>query len=179
MDYTNMNDDIEQIRHVQNCLYKIGKWTNDPVLEVAVDGVYGEKTQNAVRHFQELCGLPCTGVVDKTTLEAIQSDYKDYEQLYCDSSGIHPFPDKPGFEMEMGERSNLVCILKIMLNELKLFYDCYAYLPLNHRFDRATEEAVKQFQRVSGLPQTGVVNKATWNRLAEEFDLAVKEGCAQ
>ncbi len=66
-----------------------------------------------------------------------------------------------------------------MLNELKLFYDCYAYLPLNHKFDQAMAEAVREFQRVVGLECTGIVDKRTWNKLAEEYDLAVKEGGAQ
>ena len=37
---------------------------------------------------------------------------EDFER----SSPIHPFPNKVGYQVEIGERSNLVCIIKIMLN---------------------------------------------------------------
>ena len=43
--------------------------------KVAVDGIYGESTQNAVRTFQKIFGLPVTGVVDYPTWYRIQDIY--------------------------------------------------------------------------------------------------------
>ncbi len=43
--------------------------------KVTVDGVYGEKTQNAVRTFQKIFGLPVTGIVDYATWYRIQDIY--------------------------------------------------------------------------------------------------------
>ena len=42
---------------------------------IAVDGVYGESTQNAVREFQRIFDLPVTGVVDYPTWYEIQEIY--------------------------------------------------------------------------------------------------------
>lgn len=179
MAYIDMNNDEEIIRQLQNYLGKLSRWVNDPTLHVQDDGVYGEKTKNAVRRFQEMQGILPTGDVDHATWEAICKAHDMLREDFERNRPIHPFPNKVGYQVEIGERSNLVCIIKIMLNELKLFYDCYAYLPLNHKFDQAMAEAVREFQRVVGLECTGIVDKRTWNKLAEEYDLAVKEGGAQ
>ncbi|MFR8139161.1 MAG: peptidoglycan-binding domain-containing protein, partial [Blautia hansenii] len=42
---------------------------------VTADGIYGEATQNAVREFQRIFGLPATGVVDYPTWYEIQDIY--------------------------------------------------------------------------------------------------------
>ena len=39
------------------------------------DGIYGEATQNAVREFQRIFGLPATGFVDYPTWYEIQDIY--------------------------------------------------------------------------------------------------------
>ncbi len=42
---------------------------------VSVDGIYGEGTQSAVRKFQQVFGLPQTGIVDYPTWYRIQDIY--------------------------------------------------------------------------------------------------------
>lgn len=179
MAYINVNNEEEKILQMQKYLRRLSRWTNDSALYVQEDGVYGENMRNAVRHFQEIQGILPTGDVDYTTWEAIYNAHNMLKEDFEKSRPIHPFPNTIGYQVGMGERSNLVYLLKIMLNELKLYYDCYAYLPLNHKFDQAMAEAVREFQRAVGLDSTGVVDKRTWNKLAEEYDMAVKEGGAQ
>ena len=40
-----------------------------------VDGIYGENTQQAVRAFQRVFGLPVTGIIDYPTWYKIQDIY--------------------------------------------------------------------------------------------------------
>ena len=89
--------------------------------------------------------------------------------------GIRPFPDTGSFEMKRGDRHNLVMILQIMLDVLKLYYDDFGSVGICGVYDEATEEAVKVYQRISGLEETGLVDCTTWNRLAEEFNAAIYE----
>ncbi len=89
--------------------------------------------------------------------------------------GIKPFPDREGFEMIPGDRYDLVMILQIMLESLKLYYDDLGPVSVCGIFDGATENAVKAFQSVLGLPATEHVDACTWNRLAEEFNAAIYE----
>ena len=43
--------------------------------KISVDGVFGENTQNAVKKFQQIFGLPATGIVDYSTWYEIQEIY--------------------------------------------------------------------------------------------------------
>ena len=49
--------------------------TYSNIPKVAVDGIYGENTQNAVRQFQKVFDLPQTGVVDYRTWYKISAIY--------------------------------------------------------------------------------------------------------
>ena len=56
----------EKVRQMQQQLNRIAQ--NYPALPIlAVDGIYGSNTANAVRIFQRIFGLPQTGVVDYPT----------------------------------------------------------------------------------------------------------------
>ena len=48
---------------------------NDILTRLAVDGIFGERTLEAVMVFQRENGLPVTGVVDLTTWNAIRDAY--------------------------------------------------------------------------------------------------------
>ena len=63
-----------KVRQMQEQLNAIAQ--SYPALpKIAVDGIYGEATQNAVREFQKVFGLPVTGVVDYPTWYEIQEIY--------------------------------------------------------------------------------------------------------
>ncbi|CAB4866031.1 unannotated protein [freshwater metagenome] len=52
------------VKVVQQRLADIG-------ISVTVDGIYGNRTQNAVKNFQKNSGLPVTGIVDRNTWAAL------------------------------------------------------------------------------------------------------------
>ena len=71
LDIGTRGDKVEQIQDQLNAISN-----NYPrIPKIAVDGIYGERTQNAVRVFQEVFGLPETGVVDYRTWYKIQELY--------------------------------------------------------------------------------------------------------
>ncbi len=71
LDIGTRGDEVEQIQDQLNAISN-----NYPrIPKIAVDGIYGERTQNAVRVFQEVFGLPETGVVDYRTWYKIQEIY--------------------------------------------------------------------------------------------------------
>jgi len=90
------------------------------------------------------------------------------------TEGIRPFPASDAYELSLGEQSELVFILQLMLNSLSLYYDS-PRIPVNGTFDTVTELAVKEFQRVNMLPVTGRVERLTWKRLAEEYNETVND----
>ncbi|MBQ4066353.1 MAG: peptidoglycan-binding protein [Clostridia bacterium] len=174
MEWYNIKDREPFIMQLQKKLRSLSKWTQDPSLSVAVDGIYGNRLREAVSHFQELYGLDITGVADFLTWESIDDEYRYYAELFGKSRSLSPFPDEPDFSIGQGDRSDVVLIVQLMLNELRIFYDLYGYIHPNGRYGTATSNAVREFQRLGGLDMTGRVDRLTWNRLAEEYNVAVK-----
>ena len=64
----------DKVRQLQQQLARISK-TYSAIPAVRVDGVYGPSTQAAVRAFQQVFGLPQTGVVDYNTWYEISNIY--------------------------------------------------------------------------------------------------------
>ena len=64
----------EKVRQLQNQLNRIAQ--NYPAIpKIAADGVYGERTAEAVRTFQKIFRLPQTGIVDYPTWYEISNIY--------------------------------------------------------------------------------------------------------
>lgn len=64
-------DHVRQIQDQLNAVARV--YTAIP--QIAVDGIYGENTANAVRQFQSVFGLPVTGIVDYRTWYKISEIY--------------------------------------------------------------------------------------------------------
>lgn len=169
-----MSDTLEITKRLQAMLRALSKWTDDKLLGVAINGRYDEGTRSAVMHFQKKYFLRATGDVNFDTWEAISELYRTYENIYGQTEGIYPFPTSPDFVVTPGERSNLVYVLQIMLNELRRSYDSYGHLPLNGRYDISMTRAIEEFQRAQGLEISGIVDRITWNKLADEYNALVR-----
>ena len=64
----------DKVRQLQQQLNRIAQ--NYPALPTIVaDGIYGQRTADAVRTFQQVFGLPSTGVTDFATWYAISRIY--------------------------------------------------------------------------------------------------------
>lgn len=69
------------------------------------------------------------------------------------------------------EVSDAVCIIQMILNALKVRYDCYDFLEPNGTMDAPTCEAIRHFRLIHDLPDTPGVDMDTWNALALEYAL--------
>lgn len=71
LDIGSTGDKVEQIQDQLNAISN-----NYPLIpKIAADGIFGERTQNAVQIFQDVFGLPETGIVDYRTWYKIQEIY--------------------------------------------------------------------------------------------------------
>ncbi len=174
MAYTDISDGPEMTKRLQVMLRALANWTDDKALRVAINGVYDDVTRKAVAHFQRKYFLPSTGDVNFDTWDALVQLYRTHENIYGFTDGIYPFPTSPDFIVMPGERSNLVYVIQIMLNELRRNYDSYGHLPLNGRYDLAMTRSIEEFQRAQGVEVNGIVDRTTWNRLAEEYNALVR-----
>ena len=80
--------------------------------------------------------------------------------------GVIPDPGKP--VLRRGDRGTYVTLLQTKL--IQRGYDCGRW-GADGAFGAATEDAVKRFQRDSGLTVDGIVGENTWNALDQEIAL--------
>ncbi len=169
-----MVDGRNAIENLQRYLREISYYDYD-LPAVPIDGIYGEVTRGAVVVFQRKYGLSPNGIVDKKTWDAVYKLYKSYKRDYAAPGGIFPYPnERPGFKIEKDEESDLVMLIQIMMNTLKLGYDDLGDFELTGILDEASMYAIKQIQRHNYLPQTGLVDQSTWNALASNYNKYTK-----
>ena len=104
----------------------------------SADGIFGTKTESAVRSYQKAKGLSVDGIVGTNT----------YAKLFTECL------------LKDGSRGELVKALQTRLNE-----QGYGAGSADGIFGRNTEQAVKALQSAAGLAVDGKVGKNTWTAL--------------
>ena len=144
---------------------------------ITPDGVYGSETERAVGIMQERAGLPNTGKADAKTEEYINGEY---ESACRDSAGgkpLYPFP-YPRYRAKKGERSEFVQLLSAVLRSLAGRYESAGKVRCGDLYDDSVAAAVGEFQRINLLPETEETDKATWDRIADEFNRIYCNKCS-
>ncbi len=133
------------------------------------DGIFGPETTAAVAAFQAREGLPVTGVADAATWERLYAAYTAEVQRQSRPEPLELFPRSPvGYSLGPGDETLLVSIIQLLLRDILLDYglrEDEAVLP-DGRYGPRTEAAVRDFQRVHRLPESGRVDRETWDRIA-------------
>ena len=144
---------------------------------VPIDGIFDETTKNALSEFQRQQGLPATGVADKTTWDTLFSEYRRVTDDERNEQGLYLFPERPNdYTVSAGDTLTLVRIIQLLLLELQATYDVFEDITESGTYDLQTENAIREFQIKNGLPATGEVNRATWNRIVREYSNLKKRG---
>lgn len=135
------------------------------------DGIYGTDTISAVSAFQRRSGLPVTGVTNQETWDAI---VRKYEPALVEQSEAQPLNIilNPGQIIRRQERNPNLFLVQAILAVLSEFYASVPLPSMNGVLDLPTAESLTAFQRLSMLPATGEVNKATWKALALQYPVA-------
>jgi len=137
---------------------------------VAVDGVFGNETQNAIFAIQRTFGLPITGVVDAATWEAIYRAYLGIiATIPVDLSRSEAIPYQ-GVPLRVGSESDEVRLLQEYLNFVGRYYTSIPAVNVTGYFGNQTQRAVLAFQRLFGIAELGVVGVLTWSLLADLYD---------
>lgn len=75
----------------------------------------------------------------------------------------------PGSTLEIGSRGEKVRQMQEQLNTIASAYPAIPKIQVDGIYGPATAEAVRVFQSVFGLPQTGTVDFRTWFKISEIF----------
>ena len=143
-------------------------------LTVIPDGIFGQHTQGEIARFQRSRGIAATGVADQATWERIAAEYPDALTRVGPAEPVQVVIN-PGKVFRRGDESYWIHLIQSMLVALSEIYGSMSAPRITGVFDEITADSVTSFQFLSGLPQTGEVDKVTWKHLALQYPLAVNK----
>ena len=137
-----------------------------------VDGIFGSRTEASVRRFQEIFDLTPDGIVGKATWYALVrlytavtrlSELRSQGQQFYSINWEYPDP------IQEGNTGDKVRHLQYMLSVLSAYITNVPPVTVDGIFGPATRDAVVNFQRWAGLPETGQVDDRTWDEIYDQF----------
>ena len=148
---------------------------NEYIPPLQIIGVFGEKTYQSVVAFQRLFGFEPNGVVDEGVWSALISVYESLYSALPPSAFLESAVPYFGNLLIKGSVGNDVRLLQIYLNKVAENYKIIPEISVNGEFDEKTENAVKEFQRLFGIKDSGVVSSTTWDTLVQVYN-AIQAG---
>ena len=163
----------QPVRSLQTMLRVIAAH-HDDLPSVIPDGIYGQQTANAVSAFQRKFGLPITGVTDQGTWEMIVSVYQPALTNVTPAQPLQIILEANQV-IRAGQKHHSIYLVQAMLISLSEDYGSIPMPTLSGTLDSGTAESLSAFQRLSGLPITGELDKITWKHLVLQFQLSATE----
>lgn len=156
------------IKEVQKFLYVISDRVNNKVPRVAIDGIYGDETRNAVLIFQRLYDLEGDGTVDRITFDKM---YILYEEARNSDLSFDYIITENGFPVKLGDQNNDVIYIHLLINELKKTYqDIQGVDTKSNYFSDATKKAVEDLEQIFRIDGNGEVDTVFLSRMEIELD---------
>ena len=138
---------------------------------VAIDGVFGESTRDAVISAQKTFGLTPDGLVGEDTWNTISNAYQgiinQISPQFTDGN-ILPYPGVP---LREGDESEFVRVLQEYLNFISQSIPEIPPVNPTGYFGPQTRASVIAFQNLYGIaaPVAGQVGAQTWNEIANLY----------
>ena len=137
-----------------------------------VNGIYDEKTEAAVRKFQQIFNLTPDGVVGKATWYKLAYLYVGVTRLGELVSEGQQFR-QVGFQypgvLREGSSGEGVRTMQYMLAVLAEFNAGLNTLAIDGVFGPQTAQAVVAYQHFAGLTPDGIVGEQTWDRMYQDY----------
>ena len=160
-------DKASAIREIQKFLFVISDKVNSDVPRVAIDGIYGEETRNAVLIFQNLYDINGDGTVDRITFDKMYVLYRD--ALDEDLRRDYIITDN-GFPISVGTQNNDVMYIHLLLNELgKTYRDIERVDIKSTFFSERSKRAVKDLEKIFRIEGKGEVDSLFLLRMENEI----------
>ncbi len=161
-----MTDKQKAITELQQWLRNVMKSESDDPA-IIPDGIFSSETRIEVESFQRERGLPVTGIVDLATWEAIREADRLVTLERELPRQVAPISNED-LPLTIGLDNKFTDTLKLMLNHVSEIYRNFEFIE-EEGFSEATERNVRRWQKVAFLAETGEVDKATWNSLADFY----------
>ena len=143
--------------------------------ELEEDGVFGERTLEAVMLFQREFHPPVTGAVDRGTWEAIRMRWEEARRAAPAARPARLFPGRD-FRVEPGGEHELLLVPQAMFRALEGRFSGLSAAAPTGLHGVASAANVKWLQRAAGLKETGSMDQAAWNMLSRLYEIFVVGG---
>ena len=157
------------VRTLQYYLSIIAYFNSD-LEPVPLGGIYDAATVAAVERFQEFYGLPVTGIVDNDTWNVIDRIYTETVAALPEGYQGNNAKLYPGYFLTKGMRGQNITDLQTYLNLIGRNIPEVPEVPVTGYFGDQTENAVRVFQQLFGIPVSGDVGPVTWYQIALQYD---------
>ena len=149
----------------------------DDIPSVPQSGSFGQETLTGVLAFQKAFQLPQNGKGDDRTWEAM---YNAVKGIYIAEEKTQALPPVeilpyPGMILSVGARGSDIRALQEYINEISLVYTTVTPVTPTGNFGANTRAAVLALQKEFSLPETGVVDRDTWNAITNAF-VQIRQG---
>ena len=137
-----------------------------------VDGIFGSRTEAAVRAFQGIFGLAQDGIVGKETWYALVRLYtavNSLAELRSLGQQFYNINWAPPGSLSIGDTGDKVRLLQYMLSVLSAHISTIPPLSVDGIYGQQTKNAVLAAQRRFGLPETGSVGSQTWDEIYNQY----------
>lgn len=141
-----VGDRGDKVGQLQYMLAVVGQFVQE-VPVIAVDGIFGQLTRDAVLAFQRYEGFPVTGEADDRTWDALYELYSGIDNRVLDNRAAFPQFDTADTTV-VNARRRLAAL---------------GYTGAN------LQEALRAFQRANGLSVTGRLNDATARAITRQY----------
>ena len=136
-----------------------------------IDGIFERDTEESLKNFQAMVGLPVTGRSDRRTWDALYAMYRASiaENEPPRTVAILPFVAGE-ILLQKGDEGFTINVLQYMLRELGESLAELEKIEVSGIFDENTARAVRLFRVQNGLPEGETVDLVTWNTLVDRFN---------
>ena len=137
-----------------------------------IDGIYGSRTEAAVRALQQIFDLTADGIVGPATWYQIVRLYtavNSLSELRSQGQRFYAIEWSPPNGLGPGDTGDKVRFLQYMLAVMSEYIPEIPPVNIDGIYGPATRAAVLAAQRRFRLPETGTIGETTWNEIYSQY----------
>ena len=159
------------IQNLQTYLRQLS-YHDESIKAPPIDGVFDSDTRQSIMDFQKSKDLPPTGIADQALWELLYATYRTSLAQNSPPVRMEIFPLLPqNQQYKEGDQGFVIAAMQYMLRELEGKFGFLLPVQVNGRFDAVTESALLAFQKQNALPPNGILDRLTWNEIADQYNV--------
>ncbi len=163
---------MNEVFEIQEALRTVS-FADPSIPLVAVDGIYGFQTRDAVATFQRQYGLPITGETDTVTWDRLM-------QIRDSASGRNTTPLQVYFDEDVviapGSNNEIVAMIKSMIHAIDPNTANSLSLDRSPRYDPNTVRCIRTLRKLHDLEDTDLIDLDVWEILAALYNTRQRYG---